>query len=234
MLNPLEGHRFLPYIVVIIDEFADLIMTAGKEVEMPIGRIAQLARAVGIHMIIATQRPSTNIITGVIKANFPTRIAFKVASMIDSRTIFDTPGANQLIGRGDMLVSAGGELVRVQCAFVDTPEVELIADFIGKQPGYGDAYLLPENVGESAGDGGELDNSKRDTLLEEAAKYIIAQQTASTSTIQRRFAIGYNRAGRIMDQLEALKIVGPPDGSKPRQILMYDEASVVNLLNRGR
>ncbi|MBP8850175.1 MAG: DNA translocase FtsK 4TM domain-containing protein [Breznakibacter sp.] len=232
MLNPLEGHRFLPYIVVIIDEFADLIMTAGKEVEMPIGRIAQLARAVGIHMIIATQRPSTNIITGVIKANFPTRIAFKVASMIDSRTILDTPGANQLIGRGDMLVSAGGELVRVQCAFVDTPEVEQIADFIGKQAGYGDAYLLPENVGESAGDGGELDNSKRDTLLEEAARYIITQQTASTSTIQRRFSIGYNRAGRMMDQLEALKIVGPPEGSKPRQILIYDENSLDRIFSK--
>ncbi len=234
MLNPLEGHRFLPYIVVIIDEFADLIMTAGKEVEMPIGRIAQLARAVGIHMIIATQRPSTNIITGVIKANFPTRVAFKVASMIDSRTILDSPGANQLIGRGDMLVSSGGDLVRVQCAFVDTPEVEKISEFIGKQAGYGTAYLLPEVVGESAGDGGDLDSAKRDTLLEEAARYILTLDTASTSTIQRRFSIGYNRAGRIMDQLEAMKIVGPPDGSKPRQKLIFDENSLERILGKGR
>ncbi len=232
-LNPEKGHRFLPYIVVIIDEFADLIMTAGKEVEMPIARIAQLARAVGIHMIVATQRPSTNIITGVIKANFPTRVAFKVASMIDSRTILDSPGANQLIGRGDMLISQGSDLIRVQCAFVDTPEVERINEFIGSQKGYASALMLPEYVGESsAAETGEVDMSNKDSFFEEAAKIVVANQSGSTSLIQRRFSIGYNRAGRIIDQLEAAGIVGPFEGSKARQVLVPDEASLEHVLNR--
>jgi S-DNA-T family DNA segregation ATPase FtsK/SpoIIIE len=227
-LNPNKGHRFLPYIVVIIDEFADLIMTAGKEVELPIARIAQLARAVGIHMIIATQRPSTNIITGVIKANFPTRVAFKVASMIDSRTILDSPGANQLIGRGDMLISQGSDLVRVQCAFVDTPEVERIVDFIGEQRAYPTAFMLPEYVGaESSGqEPGDVDLSKRDAMFEEAARIVVANQMGSTSLIQRRFSIGYNRAGRIIDQLEAAGIVGPFEGSKARSVLVQDEVQL--------
>ncbi|WP_430817163.1 DNA translocase FtsK 4TM domain-containing protein [Carboxylicivirga sp. RSCT41] len=233
-LNPEKGHRFLPYIVVIIDEFADLIMTAGKEVELPIARIAQLARAVGIHMIVATQRPSTNIITGVIKANFPTRVAFKVASMIDSRTILDSPGANQLIGRGDMLISQGSDLVRVQCAFVDTPEVERINDFIGSQRGYTSAFLLPEYVGESSSDqaAGEVDLSKRDSMFEEAARVVVANQSGSTSLIQRRFSIGYNRAGRIIDQLEAAGIVGPFEGSKARQVLIPDELELEKHLSQ--
>jgi S-DNA-T family DNA segregation ATPase FtsK/SpoIIIE len=231
-LNPEKGHRFLPYIVVIIDEFADLIMTAGKEVEMPIARIAQLARAVGIHMIVATQRPSTNIITGVIKANFPTRVAFKVASMIDSRTILDSPGANQLIGRGDMLISQGSDLIRVQCAFVDTPEVERINEFIGSQKGYASALILPEYVGESsAAETGEVDMSNKDSFFEEAAKIVVANQSGSTSLIQRRFSIGYNRAGRIIDQLEAAGIVGPFEGSKARQVLVPDEAALEHVLN---
>ncbi len=230
-LNPEKGHRFLPYIVVVIDEFADLIMTAGKEVEMPIARIAQLARAVGIHMIVATQRPSTNIITGVIKANFPTRVAFKVASMIDSRTILDSPGANQLIGRGDMLISQGSDLVRVQCAFVDTPEVEKINDFIGSQKGYPSAMLLPEYVGDtSSNEPGEVDLSNKDAFFEEAAKVVVANQSGSTSLIQRRFSIGYNRAGRIIDQLEAAGIVGPFEGSKARQVLVPDEVSLEHIL----
>jgi DNA segregation ATPase FtsK/SpoIIIE, S-DNA-T family len=231
-LNPEKGHRFLPYIVVIIDEFADLIMTAGKEVELPIARIAQLARAVGIHMIIATQRPSTNIITGVIKANFPTRIAFKVASMIDSRTILDSPGANQLIGRGDMLISQGSDLVRVQCAFVDTPEVEKINEFIGSQRGYPTAMLLPEYSPEgSAQEPGEVDLSKRDTMFEEAARIVVANQSGSTSLIQRRFSIGYNRAGRIIDQLEAAGVVGPFEGSKARQVLIGDELELERIFD---
>lgn len=235
LLNPEKGHRFLPYIVVIIDEFADLIMTAGKEVELPIARIAQLARAVGIHMIIATQRPSTNIITGVIKANFPTRVAFKVASMIDSRTILDSPGANQLIGRGDMLVSQGSDLVRVQCAFVDTPEVERINDFIGSQRGYATAFLLPEFQGESSSqEPGEVDLSKRDPMFEEAARIVVANQSGSTSLIQRRFSIGYNRAGRIIDQLEAAGIVGPFEGSKARQVLIADEMQLERVFDNFR
>ena len=231
-LNPEKGHRFLPYIVVIIDEFADLIMTAGKEVELPIARIAQLARAVGIHMIIATQRPSTNIITGVIKANFPTRVAFKVASMIDSRTILDSPGANQLIGRGDMLISQGSDLIRVQCAFVDTPEVEKIVEFIGEQKAYPSAFLLPEYTGsDSTGsEPGEVDLSKKDPIFEEAARIVVANQMGSTSLIQRRFSIGYNRAGRIIDQLEAAGIVGPFEGSKARQVLVQDEYQLDQLL----
>ena len=232
-LNPEKGHRFLPYIVVVIDEFADLIMTAGKEVELPIARIAQLARAVGIHMIIATQRPSVSIITGVIKANFPTRVAFKVASMIDSRTILDSPGANQLIGRGDMLVSQGSDLVRVQCAFVDTPEVERIVDFIGSQRGYATAFILPEYVGDtSSQDAVDLDPSKRDSMFEEAARVVVENQSGSTSLIQRRFSIGYNRAGRIMDQLEAAGIVGQSEGSKPRQVFIVDRVELERLFDR--
>ncbi len=232
-LNPEKGHLFLPYIVVIIDEFADLIMTAGKEVELPIARIAQLARAVGIHMIIATQRPSTNIITGVIKANFPTRVAFKVASMIDSRTILDSPGANQLIGRGDMLISQGSDLVRVQCAYVDTPEVEKIVEFIGSQRSYPSAMLLPEFNGPDGGsnDVNEIDLSKRDPFFDDAARIIVGNQSGSTSLIQRRFSIGYNRAGRIMDQLEAAGIVGANEGSKARQVLIVDEAHLERMLN---
>lgn len=200
-------------------------MQAGKEVEMPIARIAQLARAVGIHMVIATQRPSTNIITGVIKANFPARVAFRVMAMVDSRTILDTPGANQLIGRGDMLFSQGGDLIRVQCAFVDTPEVEKIVKFIGQQTSFPTAYYLPEYVG-GDGEGSDLsdvDLSKRDPLFEEAARLIVMNQQGSTSLIQRKFSIGYNRAGRIVDQLEAVGIIGPPDGSKARQVLISDE-----------
>jgi len=230
-LNPENGHRFLPYIVVIIDEFADLIMTAGKEVEAPIARIAQLARAIGIHMIIATQRPSTNIITGVIKANFPARIAFKVASMIDSRTILDSPGANQLIGRGDMLISTNSDVVRVQCAFVDTPEVEAITEFIQEQQSYPSALMLPEYVGESSEVSSDVDLQKRDALFEEAARLVVGSQQGSTSGIQRRFSIGYNRAGRIVDQLEAAGIVGPFEGSKARQVLIQDEYSLEKLLS---
>lgn len=224
-LNPEKGHRFLPYIVVIVDEFGDLIMTAGKEVEMPIARIAQLARAVGIHMIIATQRPSVNIITGVIKANFPARIGFKVSSMIDSRTILDASGANQLVGRGDMLFSQGNDLIRVQCAFVDTPEVENVVHHISNQQGYPTAFYLPEYIGtEGEGiDASSIDLSKRDPLFEEAARLIVANQQGSTSLIQRKFSIGYNRAGRIVDQLEVAGIIGPFEGSKARQVLVMDE-----------
>jgi len=230
-LNPEKGHRFLPYIVVVVDEFADLIMTAGKEIELPIARIAQLARAVGIHMIIATQRPSINIITGVIKANFPTRIAFKVASMIDSRTILDTPGANQLIGKGDMLVSSSSTMTRVQCAFVDTPEVERICEFVAQQKGYPTAFLLPDYVGEGESGLAETDLANRDEMFDDAARLIVGNQMGSTSMIQRKFSIGYNRAGRIMDQLEAAGIVGPSEGSKARQVFIQDEYSLEQLLN---
>ncbi len=230
-LNPTKGHRFLPYIVVVIDEFADLIMTAGKEIELPIARIAQLARAVGIHMIIATQRPSTNIITGVIKANFPARIAFKVASMIDSRTILDTPGANQLIGKGDMLISSGSNMTRVQCAFIDTPEVEQICTFISEQRGFPSAFLLPEYVGDEEAAPGDVDLNNRDELFDDAARIVVLNQIGSTSMIQRKFSIGYNRAGRIMDQLEAAGIVGPSEGSKSRQVFIQDEYSLEQLLN---
>ena len=232
-LNPEKGHRFMPYIVVIIDEFADLIMTAGKEIELPIARIAQLARAVGIHMIIATQRPSINIITGVIKANFPARIAFKVASMIDSRTILDTPGANQLIGKGDMLISTGSMLTRVQCAFLDTPEVENICKFIADQRGYPTAFLLPEVEGEE-GNLLDADLSNKDELFDDAARLVVSNQLGSTSMIQRKLAIGYNRAGRIMDQLELAGVVGPSEGSKARQVLLQDEYSLEQLLNNLR
>jgi len=230
-LNPNKGHKFLPYIVVVIDEFADLIMTAGREVETPLARLAQLARAIGIHLIIATQRPSINIITGVIKANFPARIAFRVSSMIDSRTILDHPGANQLIGRGDMLVSSGSDMVRVQCAFVDVPEIERVTDFIGNQRGYTTAFLLPEYSPESDSELFEVDLRKRDDLFDEAAKLIVQYQQGSTSLIQRKFSIGYNRAGRIIDQLEAAGIVGPFEGSKARQVLITDEVSLEQIIN---
>lgn len=232
-LSPLKGHRFLPYIVVIIDEFGDLIMTAGKEIEMPIARIAQKARAVGMHMIIATQRPTTNIITGTIKANFPARMAFRVTSQIDSRTILDMSGANQLIGRGDMLFSQGSDLVRIQCAFVDTPEVEEITQYIGKQQGYSHAFELPEFVGDGGGDDkvGSVDLSDKDPLFEEAARLIVVHQQGSTSLIQRKFSIGYNRAGRLMDQLEAAGIVGGTQGSKPREVLIMDEYSLEQKLS---
>ncbi|MDE6022512.1 MAG: DNA translocase FtsK, partial [Muribaculaceae bacterium] len=222
-LNPQEGHRFMPYIVVIIDEFADLIMTAGKEVEIPIARLAQLARAVGIHVIIATQRPSTNVITGMIKANFPVRIAFKVSSGVDSKTILDSTGAQQLIGRGDMLISNNGEMIRVQCAFVDTPEVEEVCDYIARQPYPQGPYILPEPQVGGEGEASELDAAsigKKDPLLEEVARQVVMSGTASTSAVQRRYEIGYNRAGRIMDQLEALGVVGPATGGKPRNVLV--------------
>ena len=235
-LNPEHGHRFMPYIVVVIDEFGDLIMTAGKEVELPIARIAQLARAVGIHMIIATQRPTTNIITGTIKANFPSRIAFRVGAMIDSRTILDRPGAQQLVGRGDMLYLNGGEPVRVQCAFVDTPEVERINQFISQQQGYLSAFELPEPDTDD-GDGGEsrdVDMQHLDPMFEDAARLIVREQSGSTSLIQRKFAIGYNRAGRLMDQLEKAGIVGAAHGSKPREVLITDEMSLENLLSQWR
>lgn len=235
-LNPQKGHRFLPYIIVVIDEFADLIMTAGREVETPIARIAQLARAVGIHLVIATQRPTTNIITGVIKANFPARIAFRVTSMIDSRTIIDQPGANQLIGRGDMLVSTGNDLTRVQCAFVDTPEIERITEFISNQRGYLGAYELPEYNPDSADNGGSAggnranDLSQLDAMFDEVAHFVVQNQQGSTSSIQRRFSIGYNRAGRIMDQLEIAGVVGRAEGSKPREVLIQDVMSLEHLL----
>ena len=235
-LNPEHGHKYMPYIVVVIDEFGDLIMTAGKEIELPIARIAQLARAVGIHMIIATQRPTTNIITGTIKANFPSRIAFRVGAMIDSRTILDRPGAQQLIGRGDMLYLNGGEPVRVQCAFVDTPEVERINQFICQQQGYLSAFELPEPDTDD-GDGGEsrdVDMQHLDPMFEDAARLIVREQSGSTSLIQRKFAIGYNRAGRLMDQLEKAGIVGQAHGSKPREVLIMDETSLENLLLQWR
>jgi len=225
-LNPQKGHQYLPFIVLVIDEFADLIMTAGKEVEMPIARLAQLARAVGIHLIIATQRPSVNIITGTIKANFPARIAFKVSSKIDSRTILDTGGAEQLIGKGDMLISYNGEVTRLQCAFVDTPEVENVTDFIGGQRGYTQAFLLPEYVDEKDLEGKDFDLADRDALFEDAAKLIVVNQMGSTSLIQRRMKLGYNRAGRLMDQLEAAGIVGPNQGSKARDVLIKTETDL--------
>ena len=221
-LNPNDGHQFLPYIVLVVDEFADLIMTAGKEVETPIARLAQLARAIGIHLIIATQRPSVNVITGIIKANFPARIAFRVTSKIDSRTILDGSGADQLIGRGDMLYTQGNDLIRVQCAFVDTPEVERIVDFIGAQKAYPDAYLLPEYVGEESGTSLDIDISDRDKLFKDAAVVIVTAQQGSASLLQRKLKLGYNRAGRIIDQLEAAGIVGPFEGSKARQVLITD------------
>jgi S-DNA-T family DNA segregation ATPase FtsK/SpoIIIE len=221
-LNPENGHRFLPYIVLVVDEFADLIMTAGKEVEVPIARLAQLARAIGIHLIIATQRPSVNVITGLIKANFPARIAFRVTSKIDSRTILDTQGADQLIGRGDLLYSNGNDVVRVQCAFIDTPEVERITEFIGSQKAYATAYLLPEFVGEESGINLDFDISERDSLFREAAEIIVNAQQGSASLLQRKLKLGYNRAGRLIDQLEAAGIVGPFEGSKARNVNISD------------
>ncbi len=230
-LNPENGHKFLPYIVLVIDEFADLIMTTGKEVETPIARLAQLARAIGIHLIIATQRPSVNVITGIIKANFPARIAFRVTSKIDSRTILDSQGADQLIGRGDMLFTQGNDLIRLQCAFVDTPEIEKITEFIGSQKAYPDAHLLPEYDGEENGTSLDIDVSERDKLFREAAEVIIIAQQGSASLLQRKLKLGYNRAGRIIDQLEAAGIVGPFEGSKARQVLITDFASLDKLLN---
>ncbi len=230
-LNPEKGHRFLPYIVVVVDEFADLIMTAGREVETPLARLAQLARAIGIHLVIATQRPTTNIITGVIKANFPARIAFRVTSMIDSRTILDSPGANQLIGRGDLLFAPGSDLVRLQCAFIDIPELEKITKHISSQQSYPTAFYLPEYVDENSSDALEVDLSKRDGLFEDAARLVVAHQQGSTSLIQRKFSIGYNRAGRIVDQLEAAGIVGPFEGSKARQVLFPDEYTLEQYLS---
>jgi DNA segregation ATPase FtsK/SpoIIIE, S-DNA-T family len=230
-LNPENGHRFLPYIILVVDEFADLIMTAGKEVEMPIARLAQLARAIGIHLIIATQRPSVNVITGLIKANFPARIAFRVSSKIDSRTILDTQGADQLIGRGDLLYTNGNDVVRVQCAFVDTPEVEKIVDFIGSQKAYATAYLLPEYMGEESGINLDMDISERDTLFREAAEIIVNAQQGSASLLQRKLKLGYNRAGRLIDQLEAAGIVGPFEGSKARSVNILDMHALDQFFN---
>ncbi|WP_439881701.1 DNA translocase FtsK 4TM domain-containing protein [Pontibacter sp. MBLB2868] len=231
-LNPQKGHRFMPYIVLVIDELADLMMTAGKEVETPIARLAQLARAIGIHLVVATQRPSVNVITGIIKANFPARISFKVTSKIDSRTILDAGGADQLIGQGDMLFSIGSDMVRIQCAFVDTPEVDRICEFIGEQQGYSDAYLLPEFVGDESGnDKADFDPSSKDSLFEEAARIIVQHQQGSTSLLQRRLKLGYNRAGRLIDQLESAGVVGPFEGSKAREVLIPDEYSLEQLLN---
>jgi S-DNA-T family DNA segregation ATPase FtsK/SpoIIIE len=230
-LNPREGHRYLPYIVIIVDEFADLIMTAGREIEMPLARLAQLARAVGLHLIIATQRPSTNIITGSIKANFPVRLAFKVTSMMDSRTILDSPGANQLVGRGDMLITVGSDMVRLQCAFIDTPEIERITKHISAQQSYPEAHLLPEYIGESKTDLDGFNPDDKDDLFEKAARLVVEFQQGSTSLIQRKFSIGYNRAGRIIDQLESVGIVGPYEGSKARQVLIKDLLSLERFLN---
>jgi S-DNA-T family DNA segregation ATPase FtsK/SpoIIIE len=233
-LNPNNGHRFLPYIVLVVDEFADLIMTAGREVETPIARLAQLARAIGIHLIIATQRPSVNIITGTIKANFPARIAFRVTSKIDSRTILDAGGADQLIGRGDMLLSTGNDLIRLQCGFVDTPEVQAITEFIGSQQGYAHAFHLPEVADENSMEIGNFDNSERDSLFEEAAKVIVLSQQGSASLLQRKLKLGYNRAGRLIDQLEAAGLIGPFEGSKARKVLIPDEISLEQFLKNLR
>jgi len=230
-LNPKKGHRYLPYIVLVIDELADLMMTAGKEVETPIARLAQLARAIGIHLLVATQRPSVNVITGIIKANFPARISFKVTSKVDSRTILDTGGADQLIGQGDMLLSMGSDIIRLQCAFVDTPEVDEICEFVGNQRGYSSAYMLPEFEGEEESEIGAVDLSERDALFEDAAKLIVLHQQGSTSLIQRKMKLGYNRAGRLIDQLEAAGIVGPFEGSKAREVLIKDEYSLEQLLS---
>ena len=233
-LNPKEGHRFLPYIVLVIDELADLMMTAGKEVETPIARLAQLARAIGIHLVVATQRPSVNVITGVIKANFPARLSFRVTSKVDSRTILDTGGADQLVGQGDMLLSSGSDIIRLQCPFVDTPEIEKICDFIGSQRGYDSAYMLPEFEGDDETGPASVDLSDRDALFEDAAKLIVSHQQGSTSLIQRKLKLGYNRAGRLIDQLEAAGIVGPFEGSKAREVLIKDEYSLEQLLTSLR
>ncbi|MFZ5971471.1 MAG: DNA translocase FtsK 4TM domain-containing protein [Bacteroidota bacterium] len=233
-LNPKEGHRFLPYIVLVIDELADLMMTAGKEVETPIARLAQLARAIGIHLVVATQRPSVNVITGVIKANFPARLSFRVTAKVDSRTILDAGGADQLIGMGDMLLSTGSDIVRLQCPFIDTPEIEKVVDFISSQRGYDSAYLLPEFEGEDESGASAVDLSERDAMFEEAARLIVGHQQGSTSLIQRKLKLGYNRAGRLIDQLEAAGIVGPFEGSKAREVLIRDEVSLEQLLNELR
>lgn len=233
-LNPKEGHRFLPYIVLVIDELADLMMTAGKEVETPIARLAQLARAIGIHLVVATQRPSVNVITGVIKANFPARLSFRVTSKVDSRTILDTGGADQLVGQGDMLFSSGSDIIRLQCPFVDTPEIEVVCEFIGSQRGYDSAYMLPEYEGDDESGANNVDLSDRDALFEEAAKVIVMHQQGSTSLIQRKLKLGYNRAGRLIDQLEAAGVVGPFEGSKAREVLIKDELSLEQLLNNLR
>jgi len=233
-LNPKEGHRYLPYIVLVIDEFADLIMTAGKEVETPIARLAQLARAIGIHLIIATQRPSVNVITGLIKANFPARIAFRVTSKIDSRTILDAPGADQLIGRGDMLFTQGNETIRIQCAFVDTPEVDEITSYIGNQRAYPDAHMLPEYIDENNGTVLDDNIEERDKLFRQAAEVVVTAQQGSASLIQRKLKIGYNRAGRIIDQLEAAGIVGPFEGSKARQVLIPDLIALEDFFNKEK
>lgn len=230
-LNPKDGHRFLPYIVLVIDELADLMMTAGKEVETPIARLAQLARAIGIHLVVATQRPSVNVITGVIKANFPARLSFRVTSKVDSRTILDSGGADQLVGQGDMLLSSGSDVIRLQCPFVDTPEIEKVCEFIGSQRGYDSAYLLPEFEGDEESGPSSVDLSERDALFEEAARLIVSHQQGSTSLIQRKLKLGYNRAGRLIDQLEAAGIVGAFEGSKAREVLIKDEYSLEQLLN---
>ena len=232
-LNPKNGHKYLPYIVLVVDEFADLIMTAGKEVELPIARLAQLSRAVGIHLVLATQRPSVNIITGVIKANFPARIAFKVASKVDSRTILDTMGADQLVGKGDMLLSLGGaSILRLQGAFIDTHEIENVVNHIKNQQGYSEPFYLPEFKSEDDYDNSSLSFSDLDEMFVDAAKIIIAEQYGSTSLLQRKMQIGYNRAGRIMDQMENLGFVGPSKGSKPREVLIYSESELMEIVNR--
>jgi len=229
-LNPRKGHKYLPYIILIIDELADMMMVAGKEVEMPIARLAQLARAVGIHLVVATQRPSVNIITGIIKANFPARMSYRVISKVDSRTILDANGADQLVGRGDLLLSTGSELIRIQNAFIDTPEVERLVDFIAEQRGYPEPYFLPEIIDEdSATDDDEL--IERDENFEEAARMVVRYQIGSASLIQRKLKLGYNRAGRIIDQLEKAKIVGPHSGSKAREVLVTDEAELERFLS---
>ena len=221
----------MPYIVLVIDEFADLIMTAGKEIETPIARLAQLARAIGIHLIVATQRPSVNVITGLIKANFPARVAFRVTSSTDSRTIMDSKGAEQLIGMGDMLISTGSDLTRLQCAFIDTPDVDAICDYIGSQRAYPNAHMLPEYVGDTEAVSGDVDLDQRDAMFEDAARVVVKHQSGSTSMIQRRLKLGYNRAGRIIDELEAAGIVGPFEGSKARQVLVRDEMALEELIN---
>ena len=231
-LNPEKGHRFLPYMVLVIDEFADMMMTAGKEIETPIARLAQLARAIGIHLVLATQRPSVNVITGIIKANFPVRVSYKVTSRIDSRTILDTGGAEQLVGRGDMLLSMNSEVIRLQCPFLDTEEVERICDYVGSQRGYSTAYQLPAYEDEQA-DRGDIELGEKDTMFEEAARLVVVHQQGSTSLIQRKLKIGYNRAGRLIDQLEAAGVVGPFEGSKAREVLVPDEYSLELMLKNS-
>ncbi len=233
-LNPNDGHLFLPYIILVVDEFADLIMMAGKEIETPLTRLAQLARAVGIHLIIATQRPTVNIITGTIKANFPARVAFRVVSKIDSRTVLDTNGADQLVGKGDMLLSTGNDLLRLQCAFIDISEIEKVTSFIGDQRAYPEAYALPDYIEEGEEPTGDMDPSERDEFFEDAARIIVQSQHGSTSLLQRKLRLGYNRAGRIIDQLEAVGIIGPFEGSKAREVKIRDEMALVQLLQRLR